>query len=205
MNLCSFYYICEQRFYARGEREKNEENRGAVLRGRLVCPEDRTSPLAFAFRGHHRVSQSERSLCGLRDASIAGGFEVGYARASACDRHGASLAQRQRARCCVRVREALAGSGGRRRLRRFVARRRSRRLLTGFGEDAGRISPFGEERIRPGSASEEREEVPRVAANRFRRAPKPHPCLAQLLVSLLAHPFPRIFRRPNHAFGSLVF
>ena len=166
MNLCSFYYICEQRFYARGEREKNEENRGAVLRGRLVCPEDRTSPLAFAFRGHHRVSQSERSLCGLRDASIAGGFEVGYARASACDRHGASLAQRQRARCCVRVREALAGSGGRRRLRRFVARRRSRRLLTGFGRDAGRMDqpdrrrahPFGQRFRRAGGGASRRRE-----------------------------------------------
>lgn len=144
MNLCSFYYICEQRFYARGEREKNEENRGAVLREWLVCPEDRTLSLAFAFCDHHRVSQPERSPCRLRSASLAGGFAVGRARASACDRYGTRFAQRQRARRCIRVRETLAGGGGRERLLRFIACRCPRRLLADLGEGADPISLIGE-------------------------------------------------------------
>ena len=121
MNFCSFYYICEQRFYARPRRQKDEEFRDAVPLRWHVGPAAGVQP-CIRSRGYHRVSRERFPRC-LRAAAA-------FARASGtvccvpCSQtwrygDGAGSSSWQCGRSRLRPCEAVARRSCRMRLLRF--------------------------------------------------------------------------------------
>lgn len=131
MNFCSSYYICEQRFYARARRQKDEEFRDAVPPRRHVGPATGVRACARS-RGHHRVSRKRfprrlRVVCACAEAIVC---SAPCARPPRRSGNGADPSPRQRSRVRLRPCEAVAGRPGGMRLLPLRLRQHFHRPLT---------------------------------------------------------------------------
>lgn len=131
MNFCSSYYICEQRFYARARRQKDEEFRDAVPPRRHVGPAAGVRACACG-RGHHRVSRERfprrlRVVCACAEAIVC---SAPCARPPRRSGNGAGPSPRQRSRVRLRPCEAVAGRPGGMRLLPLCLRQHFHRPLT---------------------------------------------------------------------------
>lgn len=131
MNFCSSYYICEQRFYARARRQKDEEFREAVPPRRHVGPAAGVRA-CLCIRGYHRVSRGRftrrlRAACACAEAIVC---SAPCAQPPRRPGNGAGPSLRQRSRVRLRPREAMAGRPGGMRLLPLRLRQHFHRPLT---------------------------------------------------------------------------
>ncbi len=132
MNFCSFYYICEQRFYARPRRQKDEEFRDAVPPRRHVGPAAGVRA-CIRSRGYHRVSRERfprclRVVCAFARASSV--CCVPCARPLGATETVRVLHRGSAAGSRLRPREAVAGRSGGMRLLPLCLRQHFHRPLT---------------------------------------------------------------------------